>query len=243
MSRVGERIKEAREKSGMTQKALAKKLGVAEKFVNEVETGRKIINESLISKVSKVLNTDLNDINMVVTDEELQKELKAEKQVRQTKPAEVNEVWNQAFGSVLKNVPIYDYSLAQVKGYKQLATASNKIDGHTANKVFYLKIENNDMTGYRIQENDLALCYSIKEIENNSICLVEFNGKRVIRQIKKLDNVKALLISNNGSMRTETANIKEVKSIAKLYRIEFDLNTSYVSYQKEEILNKIAIRK
>lgn len=223
MSRVGERIKEAREKSGMTQKALAKKLGVAEKFVNEVETGRKIINESLISKVSKVLNTDLNDINMVVTDEELQKELKAEKQVRQTKPAEVNEVWNQAFGSVLKNVPIYDYSLAQVKGYKQLATASNKIDGHTANKVFYLKIENNDMTGYRIQENDLALCYSIKEIENNSICLVEFNGKRVIRQIKKLDNVKALLISNNGSMRTETVNIKEVKSIAKLYRIEFDL--------------------
>ncbi|HHL2034904.1 XRE family transcriptional regulator [Clostridium perfringens] len=223
MSRVGERIKEAREKSGMTQKALAKKLGVAEKFVNEIETGRKIINESLISKVSKVLNTDLNDINMVVTDEELQKELKAEKQVRQTKPAEVNEVWNQAFGSVLKNVPIYDYSLAQVKGYKQLATASNKIDGHTANKVFYLKIENNDMTGYRIQENDLALCYSIKEIENNSICLVEFNGKRVIRQIKKLDNVKALLISNNGSMRTETANIKEIKAIAKLYRIEFDL--------------------
>ena len=223
MSRVGERIKEAREKSGMTQKALAKKLGVAEKFVNEVETGRKIINESLISKVSKVLNTDLNDINMVVTDEELQKELKAEKQVRQTKPAEVNEVWNQAFGSVLKNVPIYDYSLTQVKGYKQLATASNKIDGHTANKVFYLKIENNDMTGYRIQENDLALCYSIKEIENNSICLVEFNGKRVIRQIKKLDNVKALLISNNGSMRTETANIKEIKAIAKLYRIEFDL--------------------
>lgn len=223
MSRVGERIKEAREKSGMTQKALAKKLGVAEKFVNEVETGRKIINESLISKVSKVLNTDLNDINMVVTDEELQKELKAEKQVRQTKPAEVNEVWNQAFGSVLKNVPIYDYSLAQVKGYKQLATASNKIDGNTANKVFYLRIENNDMTGYRIQENDLALCYSIKEIENNSICLVEFNGKRVIRQIKKLDNVKALLISNNGSMRTETANIKEVKAIAKLYRIEFDL--------------------
>ena len=223
MSRVGERIKEAREKSGMTQKALAKKLGVAEKFVNEVETGRKIINESLISKVSKVLNTDLNDINMVVTDEELQKELKAEKQLRQTKPAEVNEVWNQAFGSVLKNVPIYDYSLAQVNGYKQLATASNKIDGHTANKVFYLRIENNDMTGYRIQENDLALCYSIKEIENNSICLVEFNGKRVIRQIKKLDNVKALLISNNGSMRTETANIKEVKAIAKLYRIEFDL--------------------
>ena len=33
MSRVGEKIKEARLKSGMTQKALAKKLGVAEKYI------------------------------------------------------------------------------------------------------------------------------------------------------------------------------------------------------------------
>ena len=37
MSRVGEKIKEARLKAGMTQKALGKKLGVAEKFINEEE--------------------------------------------------------------------------------------------------------------------------------------------------------------------------------------------------------------
>ena len=52
MSRVGERIKEAREKSGMTQKALAKKLGVAEKFVNEVE------NQELKSLELKDENTE-----------------------------------------------------------------------------------------------------------------------------------------------------------------------------------------
>ena len=46
MSRVGEKIKEARLKAGMTQKALGKKLGVAEKFINEVEIGRKIVQES-----------------------------------------------------------------------------------------------------------------------------------------------------------------------------------------------------
>ena len=71
MSRVGEKIKDARIKSGMTQKALAKKLGVAEKFINEVETGRRIVQESFIDKASKVLNTDLNDVSMVVTDEAL----------------------------------------------------------------------------------------------------------------------------------------------------------------------------
>ncbi len=229
MSRVGERIKDVREKSGLTQKALAKKLGVAEKFINEVETGRKILNEALIEKISKVLNTDLNDISMVITDEDLQKEKNAEALKRttikpKTKPnEEVNEVWNQAFGNVLKNVPIYDYNLTKNKGYRQLPMSSNKIEGHASDKVFYIVIEKNDMTGYRIQQGDLAFCHSIKEIENNAICLVEFQGARVIRQIKRLDNSKVLLINNGGSMKTETALTKEVLPIAKLDRIEFSI--------------------
>ena len=77
MSRVGEKIKEARLKAGMTQKALGKKLGVAEKFINEVETGRKIVQESFIEKAAKILNTDLNDVSMVVTDEALMEERKS----------------------------------------------------------------------------------------------------------------------------------------------------------------------
>ena len=76
MSRVGQRIKEARLKSGMSQKVLAKKLGVAEKYINDVELGRKVVQESFIDKAAKILNTDLNDINMVVTDEALMEERK-----------------------------------------------------------------------------------------------------------------------------------------------------------------------
>lgn len=76
MSRVGENIKQAREKSGLTVKALAKKLGVAEKYLNEVEMGRKVAPESLIDKAGKVLKADLNDISMVVTDEVLMEERK-----------------------------------------------------------------------------------------------------------------------------------------------------------------------
>ena len=58
MSRVGEKIKMAREKSGMPAKVLAKKLGVAEKFINEVEMGRKVAPESFIDRAAKVLNVD-----------------------------------------------------------------------------------------------------------------------------------------------------------------------------------------
>ena len=96
MSRVGEKIKEARLKAGMTQKALGKKLGVAEKFINEVETGRKIVQESFIEKAAKVLNTDLNDVSMVVTDEALMEERKsyAESNKKPTK-IETNDIRNR----------------------------------------------------------------------------------------------------------------------------------------------------
>ena len=223
MSRVGDKIKDSRMKAGLSQKALAKKLGVAEKFINEVETGRRIINESVIQRLSKILNTDINDVSMVVTDEDLAKEKAEEKAQKLKKPLkleETNEVWNQAFGSVLKNVPIYDYSLGKVHGSRQLAVVSNKIEGHAVNKVFYIIIENDDMIGFRIAENDIAFCHVINEIENNSICLIEHNQRRIIRQVKRLDNAKALLISNKGSVLTETVNLKDIKPLAKIDKLE-----------------------
>jgi len=78
MSRVGEKIKEARLKSGLTQKALAKKLGVSDKFINEVEIGKRVVQENFIERASKLLNVDFNDVSMVVTDEALMEERKEE---------------------------------------------------------------------------------------------------------------------------------------------------------------------
>ena len=49
----------------------------AEKFINEVEIGRKIVQESFIEKAAKILNADLNDVSMVVTDEILMEERKS----------------------------------------------------------------------------------------------------------------------------------------------------------------------
>ena len=66
MSRVGETLKAARLQSGMTQKALAKKLGVAEKYINEVEMGRKVVQENFIDKVAKVLKIDLNIRRVII---------------------------------------------------------------------------------------------------------------------------------------------------------------------------------
>lgn len=227
MSRVGEKIKEARLKSGLSQKQLAKKLGVAEKFINEVEIGRRVAPESLIEKAAKILNTDFNDISMNAADEVLQEEKKnlrgtaAKRNIN--KNNELDQVWTNAFSSVLKNVPIYDYSLSSNKGFKEMPIHSNKIEGFAQDKVIYLEIENDEMSGFKMLKGDLAFAYLTKEIVNNGIFLVDYKGKRAIRQIKALGNSKLLIVSNGGSLLTETVEQKEIDIIAKLVRLEIKL--------------------
>lgn len=233
MSRLGEKIKGLRTEANMSQKALAKKLGVAESFINEIELGRKVANESLISRLSKVFNKDLNDVSMSVEVESSMEDIfeESNKKVVPKKPSvqasykgvEVNDTWSGAFASVLKTVTVYDYSLAKVIGTKLMPIQNNKVDGYTQDKVLYLQIENDDMMGFRIAKGDLAFAHYVSEPENNSICLIEYNGERVIRQIKRLDNSKLLLVSNKGSLRTETVGVKDIKVIAKLERVEFTL--------------------
>ena len=224
MSRVGEKIKEARLKSGMTQKALAKKLGVAEKYINEVEMGRKVVQESFIDRAAKILKVDLNDVSMVVTDEILMEERKCyiESNKKPTK-IETNEVWDNAFSTVLKNVPIYDYNLKNILGKIEIPIHSNKVEGYPQDKVLYLNIQDNEKSGFRIMEGDLAFAHLVNEVSNNGIFLVEYKGKRKIRQIKSLGNSNLLLVSNGGALMTETVESREISVIAKLERIEIKL--------------------
>jgi transcriptional regulator with XRE-family HTH domain len=227
VSRVGEKIKEARLKSGMSQKVLAKKLGVAEKFINEVEIGRRVAQESFIEKASKILKSDFNDISMVVTDEALLEERKSIKEANNRgisrEKIEKDEVWTNAFSSVLKNIPIFDYSLKNSKGFKELPIHSNKVEGYSQDKVLYLEVQDDEMSGFRMLKGDLAFSYLVKEISSNGIFLVEYKGKRAIRQVKSLGNSKILLVSNSGSLLTETMNISEVSVLAKLERLEINL--------------------
>lgn len=242
MSRVGEKIKQIRIDSGLSQKQLAKKLGVAESFISEVEQGRKVVNEALMSKISKALGKDINDISMSVEEEVYNEESRisreepakrkelgekktkaAAKEGKENEVGFIKEVWNAAFGSILKTIPCYRYDLEKVIGTRQMPLVSNKVEGHSVDNVFFLEIEEDDMIGFRIAKGDIGFAYRIHELENNAICLVEYNSQRVIRQVKKLDSNKVLLISNKGTVRTETMYIKEVKAIAKLDRIEIKL--------------------
>lgn len=221
MSRAGEKVKSIRLEAKLTEKQFGKKLGVNEAFIKDLETGRKVINDSLISRIKKVFGKDINDINMSDLKED---EVDQQKNmVFNPKKAEVNETWTNAMSSILKEVPIYDYNFNKKLGARELPVVSNKIEGYNHDKVFFIKIEDNDMAGFRMMKDDIAFGHLIHEIENNSICLLEVNGERFVRQIKKLDNTKILLISNNGNVKTQTVGVKEIKVVGKLEKVEFKL--------------------
>lgn len=221
MSRAGEKVKSIRLEAKLNEKQFGKKLGVNEAFIKDLENGRKVINDSLISRIKKVFGKDINDINMNDLNEETVQEQK--NMAFKPKRAEVNETWTNAMSSILKEVPIYDYNFNKKLGARELPVVSNKIEGYNHDKVFFVKIEDNDMAGFRIMKDDIAFGHIIHEIENNSICLLEVNGERFIRQIKKLDNTKILLISNNGNVQTQTVSVKDIKVVGKLEKVEFKL--------------------
>lgn len=222
MSRIGDKIRNARQVKKMNQKQLAKKLGVSEKFINEVEIGKRIANQDIIDRLSKILGKEINDITMSFEENVYKEEKKSEIKPVNSKKI-VNDVWSDALSDVLKNIPIYNYDLNKSIGFKQLPVIHNKVEGYSKDKVLYLKISDDDMSGFRIKNGDMAFGHLTQEIENNAILLLEYDGNRVVRQIKRLGGSKVLLISNSGSLRTETKEEKELKPILKLDRLEINL--------------------
>lgn len=225
MSRIGSKIKEARLSSNMTEKQLAKKLGVSESLVKDVENGKKVVNESIMNRISKILGKDLNDITMSFEAEVYEGTVndKESKKVNKKVLEEVNDLWDDALGSVLKSVPVYGYDMNKALETRKMPIINNKIEGYSKDKVLFVRIEDDDMMGFRISKGDTAFGHITHEIENNAICLIEKGEARYIRQIKRLDNSKLLLVSNSNTLRTETVAIKDIKVLVKLDRVEIQL--------------------
>jgi len=234
MSRIGEQVRNARISQGLTQKQLAKKVGVAEKYIQEVEAGNKILKDDILEKITKALDAPISDSlileNYIEVEEVKQRAAASSKIIAQAKPkakkepeAEIQEVWSSALGNVLADIPVFDYNMDKVLEARPLAVINKKIDGQPKEKVVYIKISDDQMSGFRLSKGDLAFGIVSKEIENNTICLLEYHNERIIRQVKQLDKKKILLISNSGSVRTETAEAGEVKILVKLLKAEIML--------------------
>lgn len=217
MSRIGEKIREERIKAGFSAKDFSKKLGIAESFVNDVELGKKIINENMIKKIEKLLNVALSEVAF----EEISEPVENIKEINI--PKNTNKQWEDAFSHLLKKIPICDINLKEIYDYKYLPVIDKKIDGHSSDKIVFVKAGDDSMRGFRIQKNDTVMVYQNSELVSNSLLLIKGEDKNIIRQIKRLDANKALIISHANEIKTETRDIKSINVIGRCIKVEVDL--------------------
>lgn len=226
MSRIGNEVNKNRIKAGMTQKQLAKAIGVSESFIRDVEAGSKIISDDLFSKIAKVLNCDEGIINLTLADNYVEPKAPIKKEAPKksniiTENVPVEQIWGEALGSILRSVPIYDFNnMNKPVSKRQMAIENNKINGYPKDKVFYLTIKDSEMSGLRIHEGDIAFCVTTSEVDKDGIYFIEYNGERIVRQLKPLQNDILLMISNKNILRTESVKKKDIKVLAKLIMVE-----------------------
>lgn len=223
MSRVGNQLKEAREKSNITLKKASRKLGVSESFLSDVEFGRRIANESLLNRYKKLLNIKDDKINLLEK-EKLTEKKETKSSVKETYTAPetpVNELWNQAFGDNIKNIPILSEDM-KVLGYKTEALTDGKLYGENPERASIIKVSTNDLKKYRIKAGDLLLGFDAKTIQRKSIMLIKHQNKNLLRHVTNLNNGKIRL--SYGENQEDILAIKDLKPLVKFIKVEFDIN-------------------
>ncbi|CCJ33030.1 MULTISPECIES: helix-turn-helix domain-containing protein [Caloramator] len=216
MNRIGKRIEEARNRSSISVKELAKKLGVSPNYIMEIEMGKKIISEDMIKRIEKLLNVSLN--------EDLYDEVvEPVENIKDYENLPVNKEMEEAFSNILKKIPVCDVYFKEIYEYKMLPIIDKKIEGYNAEKIIFIKAPDDSMRGFRILKGDNIMIFKTSEIENNSICLIEIDKKRMIRQLKRLDANKVLLVSHGNDLKTETLDVKSFTVVGKCLKLEIDL--------------------
>ena len=225
MSRLGDTIQKARIKARLTEKALGKKCGLAESFIKDVESGRKIVSDEQAQRILKVLGV----ANPVSTELEVAAEpevklrpkprayvLSAEEQAENARKAaeESSDAWLDALGGVVKRVPVMapdglviDHVLTPIVG--------GRIEGGAPDKVLYYRCPDDLLRGFRVYAGDLLLVVPAAKVEDGALMLVEYRGERVVRKLMKLDGSRVQLQAFDHEFTFDVALAAEVKVLGR----------------------------
>ena len=243
MSRLGDLLKTERLRREMTLKQVAKLGGVSDRYLKDVEEGKRIIADDQARRILKKIGLNeqteqgftLDDIAATV---DLQT-VSAPKQMREDpiKPKEAvpvfyeddneNEtvqgsVWLDALNSVLKRVPVYNAVMEEVD-HRLLPVLQGRIEGASPDKVFYYQMPDDSMRGFRVLKGDLCFTVPAGSPIDGAVMLVESNGKRALRKVKKLDALNILLQSYDREYAAQTCALPDINIIGHVVRVEFSL--------------------
>ena len=223
MSRLGETIRAARLKKGLTPKALGKKCGVAESFINDVEMGTRIVSDDQAQRILKVLGAE-NPISTeldVAAEPEVQLRPKPRAYVLPIEPEqpqkeqaarESSDAWLDALGGVVKRVPVCDPE-GVVIDHVLTPVIGGKIEGGAPDKVLYYRCPDNALRGFRVYAGDLLLTVPASKPEDDRIMLIVYKGERIVRKLLRLDGSRIQMQSFDSEFHAVVVPAAEVKVV------------------------------
>jgi transcriptional regulator with XRE-family HTH domain len=220
MTRLGESIRTARNAQNMSAKALAKRTGVTEKFIIEVESGSRIINEETAKRILGALGSREEMIN-AFSEPEGQKSGPVKKTPAPKEKEQVSELWQNALGGILRKVPVMDMA-QNIKGYISMATEDGKLLGYPPDKVSYFIAPDNAMQGFRIRKDDRVLVVPAHEPIDGAVMLIEYGGERMLVKSAR-SGERFTLMRYEHTLETLRSEGRDVKVLGRAVRAEFDL--------------------
>lgn len=239
MSRLGDLLLLERTRQKLTRKQVARKCGVSESYLKDVEEGRRIIQDDQARRILKTLGTSQRNEAEFSLDEiaatvdlgtlapqppkpaapkpEEKKEL-----VKAVSPEEQSGIWLDALSSVLKPVPIMNAGWIQV-GRRMVPIQDGKIEGAKPDRVVYFLAPDDSMRAMRIEKGDLVLVVPQNLPVDGAIMLVEYGAHRCLRRVKLLGNANILLQSGDRELGAESVNVSELKFVGRAVRVEIAL--------------------
>lgn len=221
MNRLSAKISEARKAAGLTEKELATKCGLSLSYILQVESGKKIVNESIADKILKSLGTKETFIDEEKTVEKPVETREAPKPQAKIN-VEPNQAWSDALAGVIKKFPVNDLLSGKTVDYKELPIIGKKIGGYHPDKIMFVKAANSEMAAFRIEQGDLLTVFVTKEIQNDGIYLFEMDGQKMIRQLRKESSMVKLAKCVNDSAAV-AVDIKKIDLIGRIIGNEFSI--------------------
>ena len=241
MSRLGDLIKTERLRQGLNHKQVAKKCGVAESFLKDVEAGTRIIADDQARRILKSIGLKqqteadftLDDIAATVDLQTVQPAIN--KAVQESKAKKTEEpvassgdgiggsIWLDALTSVLKRVPVYNAVMKEID-HKLLPVLNGQIENASPDKVYYYLVPDDSLRGFRICQGDLTLVVPAASPIDGAIMLVEVKGRRMLKKIKRLEGFQLLLQGYDREYSAETVAINEVTCLGRCVRVEISLS-------------------
>ncbi|MBQ8095101.1 MAG: helix-turn-helix transcriptional regulator [Clostridia bacterium] len=240
MSRLGDLLLLERTRQKLTRKQVARKCGISEGYLKDVEEGRRIIQDDQARRILKTLGTSSQHENEFSLDEiaatvdlgtispqknEAIRQPKETKQSVPVKPVSSEEqsgIWLDALSSVLKPVPVMNAGWIQVDR-RLLPVQDGKIEGANPERVVYYKVPDDTMRAFRIEKDDLVLVVPQQLPVDGAIMLVEYGAHRVLRKIKLFDKTRVLLQSGDREMSADPMSVSDVHFVGRAIRVEITL--------------------